>query len=159
MRIKFRKNKKSNSFGRKSFLWIGIVGMILAISSTSYAAEPVSISHALVGYTDNGPTVTLDFSLDITNNGTVALTDAEISPAPIGAVNMLLEPLPEESPVYIGYIPASTAGISVDYTMQSIFILSEEKINSFPLFWEIKYTDETGQAQLIFVESQPATSS
>lgn len=151
------KEKRVVRFRRNWFLWIGIVGMILALSGVSYAAEPLTISHALVGYTDNGPTVTLDFSLDITNNGTTALTDAEIIVAPVGPANRLLKPIPSESRVYIGNIPASTAGISVNYTIESIFILPQEELNNLPLFWEIKYTDEAGQTKLIIVESRPAT--
>lgn len=142
----------------KTLLWIGVAAMVLLICGTSYASEGLSVSHALVGYTDNGPTVTLDFSLDITNSGTAALTDAEIIVSPADPANRMLEPLPSESSVYIGDIPASTGGILVDYTIESIFMLPEEEINSFPIFWEIRYTDEAGQLQLILVESQPAAS-
>ena len=154
---KFLSLKRCSQFRRKGFLWIGVVAiMALSLSSASYAAEPISISHALVGYTSDGPTVTLDFSLDIVNKGTVALSDAEISIAPNGPADRLLEPLPEESPLYIGDIPAA-GNISVDYTIQSFLVLSEEEIKSFPLFWEIQYVDETGQTQLILVESQLAS--
>lgn len=142
----------------KAFLWIGVAAMALLICGTSYASGGLSVSHALIGYTDNGPTVTLDFSLDIVNNGDVPLTDAEILIAPVGPANRVLEPLPSESSVYIGSIPASTGGILVDYTIESIFMLPENEISSFPLFWKIKYTDEAGQLQLILVESQPAAS-
>jgi len=154
---KFLPLKRCIQFRRKDLIWIGVVATIaLYLSSASYAEEPLSISHALVGYTCDGPTVTLDFSLDIENNGTVTLSDAEISIAPIGPADRLLEPIPEESPLYIGDIPAD-GNISIDYTIQSILVLSEEEIKDFPLFWEIEYTDETGQAQLILVESQPAS--
>lgn len=152
------KEKRFNHFERKGFLWIGIVGMILSLSSASYAAEPVSISHSLVGYTEDDPTVTLALSLDITNNGTITLSDVELIAALIGPLaDILLEPIPEESPVYIGDIPAS-GNISVDYTIQSVLVLSEEEIEDFPLFWELRYIDETGQAQIMVVESQPVSS-
>jgi len=140
----------------KALLRIGIVAVVLLlIGSTSYAALPLSVSHALVGYTSDGPTVTLDFSLDITNNGTAALTDGEISLVPIGPANRLLNPPPEQSPAYIGNIPASTGSILVNYTIQTTFILPEEEINSFPLVWEITYTDDAGKRQTMIVESQP----
>lgn len=153
------KEKRFNHLRREGFLWIGMVCMILSLSSASYAVEPISISHTLFGYTEDGSIITLDFSLDITNNGDVALLDAEISTAPIGPMaHRLLEPIPGQSPVYIGYIPASHGSISVNYTVQSTLILPEEEINSFPICWEIKYIDETGQAQIMVVESQPASS-
>ena len=131
----------------------------LCILSLDAQAEPISISHELIGYTDDGPTITLDFYLDIVNSGDAEFLDAEISTAPIGPVaDRLLEPMLGQSPVYIGYIPANSESILVDYTIQSTFILPEEEIKNLPIFWEIKYIDETGQAQMMFVESQPVSS-
>lgn len=151
------KEKRFASFKIKSFLWLSIVGMLLYFSNAAYAANPVTISHQLVGYTENGPTLTLDFSLSITNNGNVALSNSEISITPLGHSDKLLEPLSEESSLYIGNIPASTANISLTYTLTSAHILPKEEFNNFPLFWTIKYTDEAGQTQSVVVESQPAS--
>jgi hypothetical protein len=154
---KFLTLKRCSQFRRKDLLWLGVLAAVaLSLSSTSYAAESISISHTLAGYTSDGPTVTLDFYLDIANNGTDTLSNAEISIAPISPKVRLLEPIPEQSSLLIGDIPASGA-ISVNYTIQCIFVLPEEEINSFPIFWEIQYTDITGQRQLILVESQPAS--
>jgi hypothetical protein len=91
----------------------------LSLSSASYAAESISICHVLVGYTNDSPTVTFNFYLDIANNGTVVLSDAKVSIAPIGIVDRILEP-----------IPASGA-ISANYTIQCIYYYPRKRLTIF----------------------------
>jgi hypothetical protein len=126
---------------------------MLCLSVTSYGAEPISISHSVSGYTSDGPTITLELTLEIVNNTSAALSDAEITTAPMGPLNRLLGPILEQSAVYIGDIPASGT-ISVGYTIQSADVMPEEAMGHLPIFWEIRYTNETGQEQMIVVLSE-----
>ena len=70
MRIRLEKILKS-----KSFLLIGIVVMMLSISNALHAEDiiekPLSITHSLNSYTNDGPTITLEFTLNITNNSKI----------------------------------------------------------------------------------------
>ena len=72
-------------------------------------------------------------------------------------VDKRLEPIPEHFSVQIGDIPAFYENILVEYIIKSTFILPEEEFKNFPLFWEIKCTDDAGEVQLIMVESQPVS--
>jgi uncharacterized delta-60 repeat protein len=119
----------------------------------SNGADPVSISHSVSGDTIDGPTVILDFALEIVNNTTEVLYDAEITIAPMGPLNRPLGPILDESAVYIGDIPDSGT-ISVGYTIESPNVMPEEAMSNLPVFWEIIYTDQTYQPQMIVVRGE-----
>ncbi|MHC4445821.1 MAG: SBBP repeat-containing protein [Planctomycetota bacterium] len=130
-----------------------IVCVMLCLSIASFGAELVSISHSLSGYTSDGPTATLDLTLQIVNNTTTVLSGAQITTAPMGPLDRLSGPTLDQAAMQIGDIPASGT-ISVDYTIESAHILPEEAIGHLPIFWEIIYTDETGQPQMMVVRSE-----
>lgn len=139
-----------------SFLWISLIVLALSMSNILYAQEPLTITHSLSSYTDNGPTITLVFALNITNNSDIPLIDATISVTPMGPIrDHLLIPTQENLKVSIGDIPAFYENITVTYTIQSALILPEEEINNFPLICEIEFTDETYQRYYFFAESKP----
>ena len=144
----------------KIFLWAGMGVMLLSSFNASRAADiegpALSITHNLCGYTNNGSTVTLDFTLNIINNSDTVFLDAEISDVLFGP--QADRPVPEQFPVYIGNVPPS-GNISVNCIIQSTFILPEDETKNFPILWEIRCMDETGHARFIVVESQPASSS
>jgi len=126
---------------------------ILCLSIASFGAEPVSISHSIASCTVDGPTATLNLTLEIVNNTTAVLSGAEITTAPMGPLEKRLGLIFEQAAMQIGDIPAAGA-ISVDYTIESAYALAEEEIGHMPVFWELVYIDETGQQHMIIVRSE-----
>jgi len=127
--------------------------VILCLSVASFGTEPVSISHSINGWTVDDSTATLSLTLEIVNNTTTVLSGAEISTAHMGPLRKRLRLISESAAMLIGDIPAAGV-ISVDYTIESAYALTEEAMDHIPIFWEVDYIDETGQPQMIDVRSK-----
>jgi uncharacterized delta-60 repeat protein len=59
----------------------------------------------------------------------------------------------EQAAMQVGDIPAEGV-ISVDYTIESAYALREEVMDHLPIFWEVRYIDETSQQQMIVARSE-----
>ena len=127
--------------------------VILCLSVASFGTEPVSISHSINGWTVDDSTATLSLTQEIVNNTTTVLSGAEISTAHMGPLRKRLRLISESAAMLIGDIPAAGV-ISVDYTIESAYALTEEAMDHIPIFWEVDYIDETGQPQMIDVRSK-----
>ncbi|MHC4559546.1 MAG: SBBP repeat-containing protein [Planctomycetota bacterium] len=127
--------------------------VILCLSTVSFGAEPVSISHSITSCTVDGPTATINLALEIVNNTTTVLSGAEITTSPMGPLEKRLGLIFEQAAMQVGDIPAEGI-ISVDYTIESINVLAEGEIGHLPVFWEVGYIDETGQQRMIVVRSE-----
>jgi uncharacterized delta-60 repeat protein len=126
---------------------------ILCLSIASFGAEPVSISHSITSCTVDGPTATLNLTLEIVNNTTTVLSGVKITTASMGPLEKRLGLIFKQAAMQVGDIPAEGV-ISVDYTIESAYALSEDEIGHTPVFWEVGYIDETDQQQMIVVPSE-----
>ena len=79
-----------------------VVVVILFLSTATFGAEPVSISHSITSCTVDGPTATLNLTLEIVNNTTTVLFGAEITTAPMGPLEKRLGLIFEQAATQVG---------------------------------------------------------
>jgi len=131
---------------------------MVSISGLVHAAEPPVLTHSVQGCTDNGSSLTLKLTLNITNDSDLVFSDTKISVMPVGHEKYkIFEPIPEQPSIYIGDIPSGCENLVVYCTIQSVFMPPEDAFENSLMLWEIEYIDEMNQVQVLVVESQPAS--
>jgi hypothetical protein len=128
-----------------------IVSLELGGSTLAEAVEPLSLTHSLKSYSSDGPNMTLLLSLTLQNNGKQTMKDIFISLSPMPKFHV--ESIEEQTAMAIGTLSPGEKGY-VEYSLTSSTVYPKDEIEFLPMFWEIKYTDESMKEMVEIIMSQ-----
>jgi len=121
---------------RKRFAALLLFGWFM-VAGAAWAESPVSVSHALTGYTLGADTVTLTYNLAVKNVTASSISNVALSYVPLLIISQ------DQITLNIATLDPQIE-VQIPFTVTTLMLFSEAEFRNQPLFWAGTCTDSNG---------------